>query len=67
MSRVEIGSKYDGPCFDKPCLRQLPRHWTLEESKRDHRPAWYRKVPTWAAIILVLWFLLGFVQLAKSF
>ena len=34
MSKVEIGSKYNGPAWDRPCLRQLPRHWQLEEAKK---------------------------------
>lgn len=28
--RPQIGSEYDGPCFDRPCLRQLPEHWQLD-------------------------------------
>lgn len=31
--KIEIGSKYEGPCWDRPALRQLPRHWVLEETK----------------------------------
>ena len=33
--KVEIGCKYDGPSLDRPCLRQLPRHWVLEETKES--------------------------------
>ena len=25
-----IGSKYTGPAFDRPALRQMPRDWKLE-------------------------------------
>ena len=31
--KIEIGSKYEGPPLDRPCLRQLPRGWVLEESR----------------------------------
>ena len=31
--KVEIGCKYQGPSWDRPALRQLPRHWVLEENK----------------------------------
>ena len=31
--KVEIGSKYEGPCWDKPALRAMPREWRLEEQK----------------------------------
>lgn len=30
MAYPEIGSKYEGPVLDKPCLRQLPSGWILE-------------------------------------
>lgn len=28
--RPLIGSEYDGPSFDRPCLRRLPPHWELD-------------------------------------
>lgn len=31
--KVAIGSKYEGPSWDRPCLRQMPREWQLEETK----------------------------------
>ena len=59
--KIEIGSKYDGPCFDKPCLRQMPRHWILEEARpKPKEPA------KWLKIILLVWLILGIVQLAKA-
>ncbi|MCR4297534.1 MAG: hypothetical protein NUV75_02090 [Gallionella sp.] len=59
MSNVQIGSKYQGPCYDKPCLRQMPHHWVLEESRINYRPAWYRRVEVWTAVIVVFWLLVG--------
>ena len=32
--KVQIGSKYSGPSLDRPCLRQMPREWELEETKK---------------------------------
>lgn len=61
MSKIEIGSKYDGPCFDKPCLRQMPREWILEESRQEPRdPA------MWLKILLLVWLIFGVAQLAKG-
>ena len=34
-----IGSKYTGPSFDRPALRQMPRHWTLEETRTQSKLA----------------------------
>jgi hypothetical protein len=31
--KVEIGSKYVGPDWSKPSIRQMPKHWVLEETK----------------------------------
>ncbi len=25
----QIGSRYDGPPLDRPCLRSMPREWSL--------------------------------------
>lgn len=33
MSKVQIGSKYYGPDFDRPCLRAMPVSWRLEETQ----------------------------------
>ena len=60
MSQVQIGSKYDGPCLDKPCLRQMPRHWTLEET-RPQRVQWER----WMTVALVLVLLISCAQTAR--
>lgn len=43
--KVQIGSKYTGPSFDRPCLRSLPRGWILEETKV---PLW-----KWALMFVV--------------
>ena len=32
--KVIIGCKYEGPSLDRPCLRRMPREWTLEETKK---------------------------------
>lgn len=41
--KVEIGSKYTGPCWDRPALRQMPRHWVLEETKKG----WVETLALW--------------------
>ena len=40
--KIEIGSAYEDPTIDRPILRQLPRHWVLEETK----------VPVWKWVVL---------------
>lgn len=57
MSDVEIGSKYEGPCWDKPCLRQLPRYWQLEET-RPERVKWEK----WMSVLLALFLLASCAQ-----
>lgn len=54
-ARVQIGSQYHGPAFDRPALRQMPAHWTLEES-RPHQG------DKWLAIIAGLIWVLAIVQ-----
>ena len=61
MSKVQIGSRYDGPCFDKPCLRQMPRHWQIEEAKPPKQEA-----ALWLKVVLLAWLILGLVQIAKG-
>ena len=63
MSRVQIGSKYEGPPLDRPVLRQLPRHWILEDAREDYRPRWFRRVEVWTLIIVALWLLAGAAQI----
>lgn len=58
-----IGSKYEGPSLDRPSLRQMPRHWILEEAREDYRPVWYRRVEIWILIIAALWMLAGFARI----
>lgn len=31
--KVQIGCRYEGEPWDRPALRQMPRHWVLEETK----------------------------------
>ena len=64
MSKVEIGSKYDGPCFDKPCLRQMPRHWVLEEAELNRRLSWWQRTDRWVVIIIALLLLIACAQAA---
>lgn len=56
--KVAIGSKYQGVPFDRPCLRQMPRHWTLSTENR---------VPMlqgdfWVAVAIVLAGVFAIVQ-----
>ena len=62
MGKVEIGSKYEGPCYDRECLRQMPRHWVLEEARP--RP---NETAKWLKLVLLAWLILGIVQLSKAF
>jgi len=62
-----IGSKYTGPCFDRPALRQMLRHWVLEESKRDWAPRWYRRPERWWTVAVVLLLLIACAQTFKLF
>lgn len=61
MSHVEIGSKYDGPVLDRPCLRQMPREWTLEET-RVEPIAWER----WALVVILLALLMACTHIARA-
>ncbi len=66
MSKPIIGSKYFGPELDRPCLRQMPHHWVLEETRADYRPVWYRRVETWVLIVVALWLLAGAAQIVGA-
>jgi hypothetical protein len=59
---VIIGSKYDGPQYDKPCLRQLPREWRLEGVNYSPPRPWFKRVEWWAWILLALFLLVGAAQ-----
>jgi len=38
MSRVQIGSRYEGQPWDRPALRRMPEGWVLEETRPEkHR------------------------------
>lgn len=60
MSRVEIGSKYEGPAWDRPCLRQMPRQWMLEET-RPEPVKWER----WMTVLLALFLLVSCAQTVR--
>lgn len=60
MTNPEIGSKYDGPCFDKPCIRQMPKHWVLEESRLP-RP-WRSRPEVWICLLFVGWLMLAAIN-----
>lgn len=57
--KVVIGSKYNGPVLDRPCLRQLPRGWVLEETKPVKKPINPEK---WVAIAIGLGWLFAIAQ-----
>ena len=48
-----IGSKYHGPDFQRPSLRQLPRGWVLEET-RANKYRWWRDPDLWAVVAVVV-------------
>ena len=50
--KVIIGSKYEGPSWDRPALRQLPRYWVLEET-RDRFVFW-RQEDFWVGVATVV-------------
>lgn len=60
MTYPVIGSRYSGPDFDRPCLRQMPREWVLEIDRPKQEPA------LWVKIVLLLWLIIGLVQIAKG-
>lgn len=47
--KVLIGSRYTGPAFDRPCLRQMPREWSLATEQRRALD-WWTKGDRWIAI-----------------
>lgn len=58
--KVAIGSRYNGPVLDRPCLRQLPRGWVLEETKP------VKKVPLspefWVGVAVAFGWVFAIVQ-----
>ncbi len=58
--KVAIGSKYAGIPFDRPALRQMPRHWTLDLSEPARKPL---SPDAWVAIACVLAVLVGVAQI----
>ena len=59
-SKVNIGCRYDGPAFDRPALRQMPRHWVLEESRPVQR-TWLSS-GQWLAIVVFVGWLFVIIQ-----
>lgn len=64
MSKVEIGSRYEGPCYDRPALRQMPRHWVLEEARRRPSTPWWQRIDRAVAIVVALLVLVACAQAA---
>lgn len=60
MSKIQIGSKYEGPAFDRPALRQLPPGWVLDEPKRQP------KLHKGDSVVLILCLLLGLAAVIQS-
>lgn len=58
--KVAIGSKYQGPSFDRPCLRQMPSHWTLEETRKKPRP--FLSPDAWVMVAVIVGWLFVVVQ-----
>lgn len=61
----EIGSKYEGPCYDRPALRKLPPGWVLEETLSDVPAPWWQRSERWVLVLIVLMLLLGAAQAVK--
>ena len=62
----QIGSRYDGPAFDRPSLRRLPAGWCLEETRHDRRKyAWFR-VRRWLWITFLATVALGYVVAVRA-
>jgi hypothetical protein len=55
--KVEIGRHY----YPAPILRQMPRHWTLEESKKP-AARWWQRPGTWVAVTVVLAWVFAIAQ-----
>lgn len=62
--RPVIGSKWEDPTIDFPYLRQLPREWQLEESKRNIKIPWWQRTDKWAAIVVAVLLLMACAQAA---
>lgn len=60
----QIGSKYTGPDYDRPCLRQLPSGWVLEEAQA---PApWWQSSERWLMVFVILMLLLAGAQAVNA-
>jgi len=55
--KVDIGRNY----HPAPILRQMPRHWTLEESRPPQR-YWWQDSGSWVAVVIVLAWIFAVVQ-----
>ena len=57
--RPIIGRGYTGPDLDRPALRRMPSHWTLEESRKP-LTAWWRFIPNpdrlifWLCVLILV-------------
>jgi hypothetical protein len=56
-----IGSKYDGPPLDRPCLRKLPSGWVIEDPDPDSASfggciPWLIVAVVVIAVVVDLWY-----------
>lgn len=66
MTYPQIGSRYYGADWSRPALRQLPRHWVLEETRDDMRRAPWCKVRRWLWLAFLATVALGYVVAVKA-
>lgn len=59
--KVTIGRDY----YPSPVLRQMPKHWTLEETRRPE-PRWWQDGGVWVGIVTVMAFVFAVVQTARA-
>jgi hypothetical protein len=58
----QIGSKYNGPSLDRPCLRVMPPGWVLEEARTPAPAKWYLRTDRLVAIVVALLLLVACAQ-----
>lgn len=56
--KVSIGSRYEGPSLDRPCLRQMPKHWTLTDSEPARRYWWQDSGKVMALVVVLAYVVL---------
>lgn len=60
LSKIEIGSRYQGVPFDRPALRQMPREWIIEEEPSWSK--WWRDGGNWVGVFT---YAVGFCMLVS--